>query len=205
MKSLRMLARITGVLAFTAWSGLPVHANIMSVDPSNTNVIAGQTLSLNIRIADASDLYAWEFDLGFDPTVLSATSVTEGGFLVAGGSTLFILGTIDNLAGTISFTANSLQSATPGVDGDGILATIGFTALAAGTSDLNLFNIILLDSELADITIDQVGGGNVIVSADTSSAPEPGMLALLGIGLAGMCFAERGRPRRRRLIEDLPS
>jgi general secretion pathway protein D len=113
--------------------------------------------------------------------VLSAVSITEGAFLPRGGATFFIPGTIDNTVGSITFTADTLQTAIAGVSGSGIFATIDFQALALGTSAITLSNVILLDSNLAEIPVNTVDG-NISVSA----VPEPSPTFLLALGLAGM-------------------
>lgn len=188
MNALRMLTRISGILLLAAWTGLSAHAAVLSVNPAYTNVTAGQTFSVDVQIAGVTDLYAFQFDLGFDPTVLSVTSVTEGAFLQGGGPTLWIDPTIDNLAGTITYAADALNGAAAGIGGYGILATISFATLAAGSSNISLYNGILLDSQLFDTAIDQVSNGRVLVS----QVPEPSVLALLVIGLGGMMgFAKR--------------
>src|SRR5262245_25360222 len=106
----------------------PAFADLVSIAPSSKTVTLGQTFTLDIA-ATVTDLYAFQFDLGYDPTVLSANSIVEGSLLPSGGSTFYIPGFIDNVGGTISGTADSLISAVPGVTGTGVLARVNFTAL----------------------------------------------------------------------------
>ena len=107
-------------------------APILSIQPTSRTVVVGQAISVDMFVFNSADLYAFQFDLGFDPTVLTAIAVTEGPFLGSGGSTFFLPGAIDNTGGVISFTANSLLTAISGVNGNGFLATAQFTAVAAG-------------------------------------------------------------------------
>jgi len=144
---------------------------------------AGDTFDVNVNVTGASDLYAYQLDLTFDPTLLSAVSVSEGPFLPGGGTTFFIPGTIDNVGGSVAATADALIGPIPGVSGDGTLLTFEFTALAPGTSALTLANPFLFDSSLNDITANTTfGNGSVTIGAATSVTPEPGTyLALCAI------------------------
>jgi general secretion pathway protein D len=156
---------------------------ILTLQPPTSTVTAGQSFSLDVSIADVSDLFAFQFDIGFDPTVLSATGVDEGSFLSSGGATFFIPGFIDNGGGTVSFIANSLQTAVAGVGGSGVLATVRFMALTSGSSAVNLFGVTLLDSSFSGIA-NSTQGGNVLVTPPVIAAvPEPSSLFLLGTGL----------------------
>ncbi len=147
----------------------------------------GETFSLDVAIRDVTDLFAFQFDLGFDPTILAAMSLSEGPFLPSGGGTIFIPGTIDNAAGAITSTGDSLLGLPPGVTGSGTLASVTFDALAFGTSPVTLSNVILLDSGLSPIAFDtEAGAVNVV--------PEPATLLLFGSGLAGVAvMRKRGR------------
>ncbi len=193
-----LLARLLAFLLMAVCNMLPAHAGaIISIDPPSPTVTVGETFSLNVQITGAIDLYAFEFDLGFDPGVLSANNTYEGAFLPSGGATLFINGTIDNLGGTISYTADSLQGAIPGVNGSGILATMSFTALATGSSGINLFNGVWLDSNLSDIQLDGILTSSVKVTQGQTQIPEPATFAMLGFGLVGLEFSRNRRASHR--------
>ncbi|NOT86403.1 MAG: hypothetical protein HOP02_16840 [Methylococcaceae bacterium] len=181
---------LAGLVALFA---LPIQASVISITPSTSTVNVGQSFSLNVNVSEISDLYAFQFDLGYDPSVISATSISEGGFLSTGGSTLFIGGTIDNANGTISNTSDLLNGAIPGVTGSGILATIDFTALTAGSSGVSFFNPILLDSNGADIIANYSESTIVNVSA----IPVPAAIWLLGSALMGLV----GFSRRQHLAQ----
>lgn len=164
-------------------------AATISILPSSVSVAPGQIFTLDIAVSDVTDLYAFEFDLGFNPAVLSANGVTEGPFLATGGSTFFIEGAIDNTTGAISATGNSLLTAIAGVSGNGVLARASFTALAPGATNINLFGILLLDSSLSGIPVTNLGG---TVTVDASGTPEPATWTLL---LAGLVLLHIGRRR----------
>src|SRR5437870_1479224 len=125
----RMRKRIFGLLALFF---VPIALGfadpiLVSIQPSTSSVTPGDTLTLDVDVANVTDLFAFQFDLGFSPGVLSALSITEGAFLPGGGTTFFIPGTIDNVGGAITATADSLIGTISGVNGNGTLAAVQFT------------------------------------------------------------------------------
>ncbi len=146
-----------------------------------------------ISVSGASDVYSWQFDLSFDPSIVSVVSVSEGSFLSASGATFFVPGTIDNTAGTISFVANTLLSAIPGANGSGELADIRFSALHTGTSTLSLSNLLFLDSTLTTMPV-VASDGLLTVTAGTAPVPEPSSAALLALSLVVLRLGSRWKP-----------
>jgi hypothetical protein len=122
------------------------------IEPPTLTVNQNQTFSLDISVESITDLYAYQFDVSFDPLILSALSIDEGSFLQGGGATFYAPGTIDNGSGTVNLTANTLLGPGPGIDGTGILATLWFKALNPVTTTVSLLNVQLLDSNINEIS-----------------------------------------------------
>jgi general secretion pathway protein D len=178
----------------TLAGGSVATAAVLNITPSGTTTTPGSSVSVNVGITGATDLYAYQFDLAFTPAVLSLTSIAEGALLAAGGATFFVPGVIDNTAGTATGTANTLVGLVAGVSGSGTIATLLFMAGAAGVGTISIANPILLDSNLADITV-QVTGGSITVQQTDGAVPEPATVMLVGSALAGV-LAIRLRRRR---------
>ena len=151
---------------------------ILSVQPSVTTANPGDVFSINIDVSGVTDLYAFQFDLTFDPSILSGLDTSEGSFLPQGGSTIFIPGAIDNVVGTVTFTADTLAGLGPGASGDGTLASLLFQSLSSGSSPIDLSNVILLDSSGGDISASLINGSVTV--------PEPGILLLLATSLGAL-------------------
>jgi len=166
--------------------------SVTSIQPASTGVSVGQNFTVNVDITDVTDLYAFQFDIGFNPAILSANGITEGAFLPSGGPTFFIPGTIDNSAGTISSNADTLLGPGPGVSGNGVLATIDFTAIGSGVSSVTPSNLILLDSTGANINTSAVDG--TVTVSGASPVPEPSTSLLLVIAIFLIAFLAAKKP-----------
>src|ERR1039458_7372291 len=157
------------------------------ISAGSTDTSVDQIFTLPVSIADASDVYAFQFDLAFDPTILQLLSISEGSFLPSAGSTFFIPGDIDTLVGDI-----------PGASGDGDLVDFTFQAISPGASPLALSNGILLDSGFNFIPFTTMDGSVTVSSA----TPEPAGLSWIGcLAVTGMLLAKRWRRAGRRAVK----
>lgn len=170
-----------------------LFADAISIQPTTKTVAAGQTFTLSVDISGTTDLYGYQFDLGFNPTVLKVLSVSEGSFLPGGGATLFVPGTIDNIGGTVSDNADVLSGAVSGVSGSGDLLDVSFEALAAGSSSVEVFNVLALDSFGLGIPV-TTSPASITVTGSLAT-PEPGSFLLLAT-IAIWCLAALVRRRR---------
>ncbi|UCC62973.1 MAG: hypothetical protein JSV36_19890 [Anaerolineae bacterium] len=126
------------------WKGEPTCPTV-SIDPPETFVSAGNPFAIDVAIADAVDLGAFEFDLVYDPTCVTATDATLGPFLGSTGRTVAELGPEFD-TGSVTYGAYSL-GANPGPNGDGVLATVTFDAgPTTCDSALQLQNVSVTDT-----------------------------------------------------------
>lgn len=186
MRRDRKLFQVAALLAVTLRMA---EGATISVSPAATNVALGNSVVVNVNIADVADLYGFQFDLTFNASVLSAVSVSEGSFLVSGGN--FFSGFTDNVGGTVTFVANSLSGPVAGVTGGGLLASLTFDSVGVGTSLIFASNVILLDSVLGDIPVSEINDGSVTV--ESGAVPEPAAIAYISLAFGAMGLVRRYR------------
>ena len=129
---------------------------VVSVAPQLISANLGQIFSIDVTVSDVVDLYAWEIELSWDPSLLGTISVTEGSFLKSGGDTFFIYN-VNDTQGHILIDC-TLIGQIVGVSGGGVLATVTFLALGAGETPLDLYDEVLLDHNETQIAC-QVSDG----------------------------------------------
>jgi len=144
----------------------------MYVDPPSTTVHFGTAFSVNVSVANVTDLGGWEFKLYFGNNEISVMSAAEGPFLQQSGPTIFFEVDITNnynaTHGRIWLTCAHLGHV-PGVNGSGTLATIGFHASGSGNTTLSLVDTVLADSQANTIT-HTTNNGTVRVTKTTDIA-----------------------------------
>jgi general secretion pathway protein D len=173
-----------------------------TISTSSVPAVIGTPLTVDVLANGVFDLYAFQFDLSWNPALLRAESVGEGPFLPLAGSTIFDGGTIDNTSGRVTLVFDTLSSAISGASGTGVLVSVSFTALAEGIWPLQFSNLLVLDSSLNDAGITATDGAVSIVSdpgVPASGVPEPGTLTLMGVGVCGAMWLLRRQasPKRR--------
>lgn len=122
----------------------PTGFEAVSVDPANSYAAIGQNITINIDISNVTDLYGWEFKLGWNNTILNLLNVTEGPFLKSNGGTFFT-SKLNSTDSHIIVDCTRLVSL-PEADGNGALVTITFQVLQLGDCDLNLYDTTLVNS-----------------------------------------------------------
>jgi hypothetical protein len=115
---------------------------LIYVDPqkiSNVSLTPGSDFMVNVSIVNATDVSGLQFELGFNTSILQASTVTRGGFIPISVTPAT---QIDNISGSVSFNA-SLSSP---LNGNGVLAVISFHVEALGGTTLHLYGVQLIDT-----------------------------------------------------------
>jgi hypothetical protein len=192
------------------WRPALVDASpILSAPTVAQNV--GDTFSIAISVTDAVGLTSFQFDLGFDATIVKVLSFSDvgtdfeaaatagGGFLT--GLTGFGLGSPTNV---LSGVADSISGLGNGLTPGGSLVFIQFEALAPGVTPLTFScalcqggfltdNGLPLFSAIGDFSLQD---GQISVLQPAAAIPEPATVILLSTGLAAAALRRR-KPRTR--------
>lgn len=131
-------------------------STVVSVSPTTVDCGIGGEFTVRVIITDVTDLYGWEFRLQWNPTLLDILTVVEDQFLKSGGSTFFSY-KVDSNSGRMIADC-TLLGAVSGVSGGGTLTTLTFYVKSAGSSSLDLYNGVLLNSSEQPISFEMVDG-----------------------------------------------
>jgi hypothetical protein len=134
----------------------------LSVEPTaNFGLNPMQQFSINITVSNVVDLYAWQFLLYYQSSVLNGSVdqygnpvIQEGPFLSTGAplGTFFVISRFtDNYNDThgLIWVGCTRVGNVSGVSGSGILATVTFTTVGGGSSVLHLEETELIDSPMS--------------------------------------------------------
>ena len=147
---------ITSILSVLVYPAQSIATTTVSVVPSTVTASMGQNFNINVNISSVSDLYGWEFKLGWNSTLLDAVNVTEGTFLKNSSETFFVP-KINNTVGYMLVDCTLLGNV-DGVSGNGTLAVVEFYVEGIGESVLDLFNTTLINSREQTITHQSTDG-----------------------------------------------
>jgi len=138
----------------------------MGFSPRNgASSLAAGVYEVQLTAAQVKDMASFETNVTFDASRLQLEDVIFGDWLSASGRQSIPLGpTIDNAAGSVSLGAVSFGSQ-PGVDGDGVLATLRFRVTAPGVSQLALGNAKMTDTQGSSLAL-STESGRVTISGE---------------------------------------
>jgi hypothetical protein len=161
------------------------QSTLVRAEASTSQPRVGDTLTINIKISDAQDLFGVDVTLNWNPSVLTLVSATPqlgveshtGGVLHESSS--YPVDVVNNDAsesdGEYHLLATSTGSTTPAFTGAGTMATVTFTVASTGTTGLAL-NDVELSQLASDGTIDLVNPSTSVdsvtpVGSSISSTP----------------------------------
>ena len=119
--------------------GSAVNNTISLASGAATNA---NTLVLEVRATQVTDLYGVAFDLTYPSAQLQFTRVTAGPLLGAGGNAQAVA----SPAGTLIVGGTHLGNV-PGANGSGVILTLEFSAVSAGSGSFAFARNSALDSD----------------------------------------------------------
>jgi len=210
---------LTFILCTTFPSITATATTTIYVDPPTTTTYGaclGENFTVNVSIAEVTDLSVWDLILCYGNNVLNCVNVTEGPFLKAGGTheTNFVsyINNTYNATHGRARTVSTITDLGPGVDGSGVLATIEFQINASGETTLHLTDTKLWNSSLSppnsinhnttDGTVEimiPVGGIYIPVNKLSLLAPYIGLTTLIAVAIITVAYVKK-RKRNTEII-----
>ncbi len=181
-------------------------ANAVAIElaPADTDGFVGDLFNVDVIVSGLSSgetgeiVSAFDLDVLYDSAILNATSIAFGPALGLTdidtfASSIFAPGRLD--FANISLLLNDELAA---LQGDSVLlASLTFSAIGSGFSTRTFDTLMppgitLVGSDpFSTLPIDFAGSALLTVRERPASVPEPGTLALLGLGLLGIAAARK--------------
>jgi hypothetical protein len=184
--------KIAGAAALTLACAQAWAVPTLTFSTPSSPAAVGSTVKVDVLIAGITDLAGYQFGVNFDNTLLHFDGVTTGNFLNGGDTTSFGSSDFNDTDGTIDYVFDARKQS--GVNGDGVLATLSFDTLTAGSAALSFLNVGFIDPDFNEIVVAAIPG--TLSIGATSAVPEPASLALFGIGGAAAFLRRRGARAR---------
>ena len=174
------LITLTASLLFSSVATIAQTATVR-VDPSSTTVLLSNSINLEVVVENVTDLHAARVEIAFAGSVLLYTGVSSGDLLGRSGSAVAFFSNPPPNSGTNTLTVDQAILSPNTVSGSGILFSIEFTALASGSTLVEITDLDLRDGAdpPANIPAFHVSG-QVMVNAPPVIASQPPLITSQG-------------------------
>jgi hypothetical protein len=129
------------LIAIYSFIMTPVFAEGASIffDPAKQSVSKNEEFTILVKANSVSNLFAYQFDLKYNPNKYEIVSAEEGSFLNNNGTdSTFFLGPLNSSRKELITFACTRMGASGGIDGSGTLVKITFRAKTSGEAKINI-------------------------------------------------------------------
>ena len=146
----------------------PTDSTPVTITPSHQEIMQGETVTVDIQIHPQDYVAGVQFDLTYDPSLLTPQFITQGTFF-QGIDSYFSNGTIDDTQGIIHRVAGTILGDHSGTINPGSFARVTFTTKSiTGDSPIGLTNVLLGDPDAQPLPVITTDGIIEVISASTS-------------------------------------
>ena len=162
------LSAPTGAAAQT-----PIPGAGLGISPAESKADVNADFPVDVIVVGVQDLGAFQFQVNFDPNLLTVKDVKLGEFLGSTGRTASSPPSIQPQPGTLTFAGFSFGDQ-PGPNGGGVLARITFTAKAKGVVSLEFSPMVrLLNTKGGAIAVASTGGAVALLGGAVQTVAVP--------------------------------
>lgn len=129
-----------------------VLATEVYIDPSSMDITTNDEFSISVSVSDVQDLYGFQFDIGFDSSILDFVGIEQGPMLSSDGEQTYWSSPDTSTPGLLDNAISTRLGMISGIDGDGVLARVTFRPLRSGTAHIDLSDVVLGDGQAARIS-----------------------------------------------------
>lgn len=136
-----ILVFLLGTMTFTILPSHSQESTTISIKPKDNLALINEIFTINVTIANVTDLNGWQIALSYNPSVLNCTKILEPPDSIFAGRETIGFGNNTDTPGLI-ICWNALFAIGDKVSGSGTLCQIKFKGLSEGTSHLNFINVM---------------------------------------------------------------
>jgi len=174
------------LIASMAIGGVNAQLPSVYVEPSSVTISAiGETATVEVKVANVSDLYGYDLWVGYNSSMLemTGTSVTGSGQVVPSSPSQYSFFDV-SVPGTVRIAVGFLSVlGAPSFNGTGTLLWITFNGTAEGISIADVVDdqIALYDPDALPIEIQAPEDGEIIVIPEFSTVLAVSLMLIAGL------------------------
>ncbi len=141
--------------------------------PAGQTASRGSDFSVDIVVNNVTNLGAFQAGLQYDPVIASPVSIQVGPFLGSTGRSVSCSVPTPAADSTVRLVCTTLGTSPAAASGNGVLATVTFTAVREGIGIMDLSDFTLTDIQGNAISLNALLSGTVVVEPAPTPTPGP--------------------------------